>query len=407
MTDSPKPFDADCVRRADRAADSACVTTDRAVGPQMGMAEQRDFLLCQIDRHLRKAKAGESANRKRVRIVNPGATVFRIKNCEKALRSFRRLVERKFCLQTSKPDDFRLPAIRPRQIPKLGSPQAAAEFAKIAGKTSYPSDTGEEHREQITFAYSDGEFLVSTDGRRMVVIETDAGGTQSAPIFLNPKTGNAAGLAVEAPIWKIWKTVVPVPAPPFAILDTARFQELLSQAAAMVGENRAMDLWLNEDGTFGAYSEEQEVGTFKANVQPGATFVGTFNVDYLTDAVWIARKLGHGTVCMETDHDIRQRPAQPIVLRGATEGATPFQYVLMGIQRREAIVWSVECPGCGQTADLSVVFNGGIEASRALAGLRDYTTERYGVCPNCRKDVFVKMQTKDGDIVRADPFLKA
>jgi DNA-directed RNA polymerase subunit RPC12/RpoP len=75
----------------------------------------------------------------------------------------------------------------------------------------------------------------------------------------------------------------------------------------------------------------------------------------------------------------------------------------MGIQRREAIVWSVECPGCGQTADLSVVFNGGIEASRALAGLRDYTTERYGVCPNCRKDVFVKMQTKDGDIVRADP----
>jgi hypothetical protein len=59
----------------------------------MGMAEQRDFLLCQIDRHLRKAKAGESANRKRVRIVNPGATVFRIKNCEKALRSFRKLVE--------------------------------------------------------------------------------------------------------------------------------------------------------------------------------------------------------------------------------------------------------------------------------------------------------------------------
>jgi hypothetical protein len=96
----------------------------------------------------------------------------------------------------------------------------------------------------------------------------------------------------------------------------------------------------------------------------------------------------------------------PIVIRGATEGATPFRYVLMGIGFYQPVVCQVKCPACGETADLSLKLERLTEAARAFGGSLNYTAERCGGCPSCGKVVQVVTRTQGGWIASVEPILK-
>lgn len=196
-------------------------------------------------------------------------------------------------------------------IPPVSKPKTAGDFVKIAG----PSVSEDQSRAIINFVYSDGKNIVATDGRRMLVIEGKAGGTEKNPVLFEPKTMKAAtkddqGEALGA--FPRWKDVLPKDATEeIRKVDTGALMKLIIQAKEITTErSNSFMLWKDEKGKIGVTASGPEVGEYRGGEADWNTAkqIASFNPDFMLDGLRAARQLGHEEVTLNHSDDMG--PAQ-------------------------------------------------------------------------------------------------
>jgi hypothetical protein len=265
-----------------------------------------------------------------IEIEVPGDGTFTIVNTTEAIKTFRDLVKKKFPSTSAKPDSLggNLRATETK-IAAPGKPKTESDLVKIA-QTAASKDF--EGRFVITHVKSDGKTITATDGRRLLIVEGKAGGTEAKPVFYN-EGGKAVplmdkrGEGATKGNYPNTKVVTPDYGPKNVVaeVDTAAMQKLLVQAMEMTSDrSKSVNLWIDKEGKIGVTSQHPDVGEFVGGEANPATakFAASYDPQFLLDGIRAARSLGHEKVSWQLD---KKQPAEsPGVFT-----AKGMKYVLM------------------------------------------------------------------------------
>lgn len=233
----------------------------------------------------------------KVRIEVPGDGIFTIFNNKKALKEFYERAK-KFPTTTPKSKTPSTPRTGQSALPAKGS---MTKPNILKALSSHLSEN--EQRAIIELIYSDGESAVATDGRRMLIVDTNLGGSKKSPVTLTkegtPKTGDRE--------YPNWKQVLPDKKSYEATIGKVNIRRLwgvLRQAKESTDDKtKSVILYLNSDKTLGVRAVKPESGSVKQgdfspgmsyvhNVTPNSVIVGLFDVNYLLDALESHNRLG-------------------------------------------------------------------------------------------------------------------
>lgn len=226
----------------------------------------------------------------KVEIAVPGDGTFTVLNMkaqiQQTLDAFKRIDTSKGVPFGGKPK----PIPKPTSTAKLGSitPQSAA-------KTIQKFTSDDPARAILANTFSDGKQLVATDGRRMIVIEGDYGGTAEKPLVKHAQTG-AVETAGEFPKWQQVMEPISRTYKKVADITASELHRVATQAHQLFkGEDKTakVRLFLDKDGNLSATAETGAPGDQVTIGKPEeANAIGTYQTIYLIDAANAARELG-------------------------------------------------------------------------------------------------------------------
>lgn len=257
---------------------------------------QKENLMSQVDAAIKEAP---EENLEKITFDVPGDGSFTIENSKDVLKRFRALADKKF--------------------PKTGTPKPR-EAAEVSAESSSPASVGmkdedvpklvgsfvsdDDARFAITTAYADGTQIVATDGRQLIRIVTDkAPGTPAEPVRIDPN-GEPNPKAATESNYPNFKTILTGNRDlVYGGMDTESVFHIAKQAkvfrdTTLEKDKRntaGVELFVNPDRSIGGKMEIQGE-SFTHNVQPDAKRLGSYNPDYIINAVQAARKLGNHTV---------------------------------------------------------------------------------------------------------------
>jgi hypothetical protein len=225
-----------------------------------------------------------------VEIHVPGDGIFTVIKTREALKDFAERVEKRFPKSAAKPGGpgFAREGVTP--TPKLGTGKPEDTHKAAASHTS--TDEG---RPTLQHIYGNGQELIATDGRRMIRIIEPGHGTQKNPVAMDPATGKERPWDVKKDGGQFpdYSQVIPKKRFYVGVADTEALWKAAKMAELMTDDKSIqMQLWRNQDGTFGATSKSQE-GEAAHNVKDGAQLMMALQPSYLIDALESARRLGN------------------------------------------------------------------------------------------------------------------
>lgn len=237
----------------------------------------------------------------KVRIEVPGDGIFTILNNKKALTEFYERAK-KFPTTTPKAKTASTPRTDQAALPAAGSMTKPNVLKALASHLSENED-----RPIIELIYSDGDQAVATDGRRMLIVDTNLGGSKKTPVTLS-KDGVPKKIDKDYPNWK---QVLPDPKSYEATIGKVNIRRLwgvLRQAKEATDEiTKSVVLYLNSDKTFGVRAVKPESGSTKQgdfspgmsyvhNVTPKSVIIGLYDVNFMLDALESHNRLGANEV---------------------------------------------------------------------------------------------------------------
>jgi len=236
----------------------------------------------------------------KIEIEVPGDGTFRIVNTKSAIAEFREKAKKKFPTSDPKANEPKSGATSPTAITPIGKPKEVGDFQKIASLAT----TKDETRYILKAIHNDGEHIVSTDGRRLLVITRKTIGSVEKPINLDPKTNKPLkGKDGDSDFqYPNWQQIIPKDFGEEIPIDTAVIQKLVIQAAEMKGDKLySVSFWRDASGRLGATAQYPDFGMFAGGeIDPDtAKFLGAYNVDFFNDGLTIMRRLGFDKVTMQ------------------------------------------------------------------------------------------------------------
>lgn len=237
----------------------------------------------------------------KVRIEVPGDGIFTILNNKKALTEFYERAK-KFPTTTPKAKTASTPRTGQAALPAAGSMTKPNVLKALSSHLSENED-----RPIIELIYSDGDQAVATDGRRMLIVDTNLGGSNKTPVTLS-KDGAPKKIDKDYPNWK---QVLPDPKSYEATIGKVNIRRLwgvLRQAKeATDDKTKSVVLYLNSDKTFGVRAVKPESGSAKDgdfspgisyvhNVTPKSVIIGLYDVNFMLDALESHNRLGANEV---------------------------------------------------------------------------------------------------------------
>lgn len=260
---------------------------------------QKEFLLSAVDSAIKAAPEKPTAETPpKVTIAVPGDGTFTLVNDKAVLKNFREKARKEFPAAAAKTTEPGLPSVKGKKVPKAGEVDADT-LVDVAGK--YVS--ADESRFVLLDSYADGTQIIATDGKQMLRIVSDkAPGSPDAPVRFN-----AEGKENKAPAGKYpnWKQVMPKDVdvarggvPIENLFHLARQSKALRDLSELDKEKRAaipMEIFVNPDGSIGGRLKAQG-DEFSHNVKEGAFSLGSFNPDFIENAMNAAAKLGNKQV---------------------------------------------------------------------------------------------------------------
>jgi len=185
-----------------------------------------------------------------------------------------------------------------------------------ASSISISEDTS---RGDIVHIFSDGEVTVSTDGRRLLIVNAEIGGTSKNPILIDEK-GNEVKSGSAYPNWK---QIVPKDNEIDTIVDSVDSEKLFQsvrQAQEIVTEKeKSITLHRNPDGTIGISAVSEDIGEYGSSLQKGAKIIANIDPQYLLDGINALRLIGDETFSIKSKFDQGRKPTTglaPIILVG-------------------------------------------------------------------------------------------
>lgn len=256
---------------------------------------QKANLLDQLDAEI--AEAPEQSTDK-ITISVPGDGEFTISNTKDGLKRFREQAEAQFPETVGGVKEPKLATTRAKSIPKVSEP-TPAEVAKTVGEFT----SEDKSRFVLQRSYSDGTQIIGTDGRQLIrVARNDLPGTPDAPVRLTPEGKVDTKAEGRFPNWKM--VADPKAELIYGGMDTAEALHIIRQAKVFRDTSEtdrtkrgtySVKILVNPDRTLGAQMDVKG-DTFEHNVQPNAINLGSYNPDYLENALLAARKLGNEKV---------------------------------------------------------------------------------------------------------------
>lgn len=266
---------------------------------------QQEHLLDELSKAIKEAPE-EFKEGNKITISVPGDGEFTLQNDKETLKRFRDTVKSQF--PTSVPGE-RGPEKTKKgsTIPKVETPETGEEAAKVAGM--FTAD--DKSRFVLLSSYADGTQIVATDGRRLMrIITPQAPGRPDAPVRLTPEGKVDPEAEGKYPNWQQVRnpnpTLVYGGAPTADIWKLAKQGEIFRNTTFPDRSKRdtakGLTLYVNPDRSIGARMEA-EGDVFEHNLQEGRLDLGSYDVDYLLDAMTAARKLGNERVDLYTHGD--------------------------------------------------------------------------------------------------------
>jgi hypothetical protein len=256
---------------------------------------QKEHLLRQVDQAIKEAP---EKGKGKITISVPGDGDFTIDNTKDALKRFRTLAKEQFPEAVGGLKEPKLPSKKGKAIPKVSEPDAEDVPALVG---DFVSD--DPSRFVLNWSYADGTQIVATDGRQLIRIVTDkAPGTPDAPVRFTRKGEVAPEAEGRFPNWK--QVSDPKAELLYGGMDTGQLLHIIRQAQVFrdtsetdtsARANLAVSLFVNPDRSLGAKMQIHG-DTFEHNLQPNALRLGSYNPDYLANAIVAARKLGNQKV---------------------------------------------------------------------------------------------------------------
>lgn len=304
------------------------------------LKEQKEFVLLAIGRAIEAAHATpQRSKNQNIEIAIPSSATYTISNDLDALREFQKRVETKFKTQPLKTCKAKNTASKPRQTgpsplaaPVLGNPKGITEIVAIVGTVSHYSYSSP----AFGFVYSDGEYIIGTNGAQLVAVPMDAGGSVNDPHYYYHGIHQASRPTAYMGPWEKVRSIIPDPGVPFGTADTTDLFVHLRQSGQMSGE--FTEMWQNPDGTFGFKSVKVDEGTSEVNIHNDGKLIDSYCSENLRTAVSIARNLGHERVTLEKVQCVIEGHGEcsKLVIRGASEGKTPFIHMTVAEKKENA-----------------------------------------------------------------------
>jgi hypothetical protein len=288
-------------------------------GKPLGFAERRQRLEVAMD-------AAHTAFLPHIEIEVPGDGTFRIINTKPRLKEFLQTAAKQF---PSTAATYRAPTLgstAAKPVPAVSPKPKAAEVIKAVEGFASEEPT----RVVLHSAYSNGKELVATDGRRLIRVIGDFGGTPEEPVFI--KGGKLDANGPQEVRYPIYAQVIPKARTLIAGgVDTAETIRLLRLAEYATSEKaNSVRIYRNKDGSIGVSSGNPDFGDYEGNMKEGNALIGAFNPGYLVQALDASRRLGDGKVDFYTS-DPSSVELAPLVIRGAEH-----EHVLMPFRLSDA-----------------------------------------------------------------------
>ena len=257
---------------------------------------QKTNLLEQIDGAIKTPTEG-----KKVTFDIPGDGSWTIDNTPENLKAFKAKIAKEFP-KTVPADPTKPPGKASASQPqpaKLGAPEKE-DLGKIAGRFN-STDPG---RFAITASYSDGTQIIATDGRQLIRISGDTPGAPHAPVRLD---ANGKQVEAEGNYPHYNQVISAEPNLMLGGVDTKDLFHIVRQAEALrkfankdKQEGIGVTLYVNPDRSIGAHLKDLGGDSYTHNVKPDAKNMGTYNPEYVLNAIQAARELGNGKVDLYT-----------------------------------------------------------------------------------------------------------
>lgn len=259
-----------------------------------------------------------------ITIEVPGDGTFEIVNSQAALADFARRAKSFPTSSRAGPGQVRAWGVEPSSPPKVETKRTMETDFK-AGR---PFASSDRTRQVLGYTMSDGERLVTTDGRRMMIVERAGPGTPEKPALLDetgkPKTDwgedvdEKTGKRTKAPPpnYPNWRQVEPriedmKEKVSFRNLDTEHVFHLVKQAIGILDEkNTSVKIWKDKEGRFGV-SASGNAGEYAAGITPSSQPIAAFNGQYLLEAIEAARRLGSDKVDFLLNDEL-----SPVLIQG-------------------------------------------------------------------------------------------
>lgn len=230
----------------------------------------------------------------------PNMELFAMPGKEAALRA---IAEKAKKIKGQKQKDKTAKLTKPKPLPRAKTKQAdhikAVTVASAAETTRYA----------ISGVFIEGDNLVATDGRRLVVAKGKWGKDGVYTDKASLKKGNLGKIDPEAGNFPKWQDIVPEVSKRDAIVidDLNMLWRQVKQAALLTTEEtKGVVILANKDGTLGFASASPEVGHAEINVQAGAKILGGINPHFLLDS--IALHATRGDISIEVYFAKSDRP---------------------------------------------------------------------------------------------------
>lgn len=250
---------------------------------------QKQFLLAQIDEAI--AAAPEEATSEKIVISVPGDGEFTLLNYKAALTRFKDLAK-KFPVgplaRESKPRTEAKQALKLGALNTKNAVKAASEA--VADPTYRPGSP-------LTAVFSDGKRVVGSNGKILLEVETNAGGTVAKPITVD-ESGKPVQFETSYP--NVDQVIPKTTTVVSRKINTERLFSVLTQAyqaaydAASKDPDREANAVIvqNRDGSIGLFSEVPGKTSYSHNVRKGAKVLTSYNIRLLTDLVQAMRRVG-------------------------------------------------------------------------------------------------------------------
>ena len=244
-----------------------------------------------------------------IEIEVPGDGTFTILNTKAHLRTFLETARKQFpSTALREAGVVGGPSIKAKPVPPV-APKVGQEEALKAAESHVSND---DTRYILRNTYSNGQELVSTDGRRLIRIIGKFGGTNEKPILR--QEGKETTVEGRYPNF-----AQVIPRETWLVkggADTAELIRLLRLAEfATSDKETSVKLYRNKDGTLGITAESTEFGNYEGNLKEGAAVIGAYSPRYLLEALEASRRLGNERVDLyassQTDVEL-----SPLVIRG-------------------------------------------------------------------------------------------